>query len=156
MIATLEFRIIQQFLKNILPRKVKSTAHFMLDCCQPRSKGIGEVQKQLINLTRRSPRYFLSFEASILLGLLEKDFSKVAACSVSTLLSHIEDTGVHLPNKAELIHPMLYELHEVGILSLITDRTKLSDSYLILKISELTNTVHKAQGFIFRESITGL
>ena len=154
-VLTKNSRVIQQFLKNISPRKVKSTAHFMLDCCQPRSRGIGKVQKQLINLTSKSPRYSLSFEASILLGLLEKDFSKFTACSVSTpinqninqtttLLSHIKDTGVHLPKKAELLHPMLHELHEVGILLLISDRTKLSDSYLILKISELTNTVHKA------------
>ena len=120
----------------------QNTAYFQLDCCKPGSKKIGEVQEQLISLTGESHSYQLSFEASILLGLLEKDFSNVTACSVSTLVSHIEETGVHLPNKAELLHPILHELHEVGILLLIGDRTK-HDYHIILKTSKLTNEVHE-------------
>ena len=133
-----------EFLKSLLyTSEMQSTGYFMLDCCKPGSKNISEVQSKFTNLTCKSRRYRLSFEASILLGLLEKDFSNVTACPVSTLLSHIEDTGVHLPNKAELLHPILHELHEVGILLLIGDRTK-HDYHIILNTSQLTNRVHKA------------
>ena len=132
-----------EFLKSLLyTSEMQSTGYFMLDCCKPGSKNISEVQSKFTNLTRKSRRYRLSFEASILLGLLEKDFSNVTACPVSTLVSHIEDTGVHLPNKVELLHPILRELHEVGILLLIGDRT--NDYHIILNTSQLTNRVHKA------------
>ena len=127
---------------SVITRLGQNTVYFQLDCCKPGSKEISEVQEQLISLTGMSHSYRLSFEASILLGLLEKDFSNVTACSVSTLVSHIEDTGVHLPNKAELLHPILHELHEVGILLLIGDRTK-HDYHITLKTSKLTNEVHK-------------
>ena len=133
-----------EFLKSLLyTSEMQSTGYFMLDCCKPGSKNISEVQSKFTNLTCKSRRYRLSLEASILLGLLEKDFSNVTACPVSTLVSHIEDTGVHLPNKAELLHPILHELHEVGILLLIGDRTK-HDYHIILNTSQLTNRVHKA------------
>ena len=133
-----------EFLKSLLyTSEMQSTGYFMLDCCKPGSKNISEVQSKFTNLTCKSRRYRLSFEASILLGLLEKDFSNVTVCPVSTLVSHIEDTGVHLPNKAELLHPILHELHEVGILLLIGDRTK-RDYHIILNTSQLTNRVHKA------------
>ena len=127
---------------SVTTRLGQNTAYFQLDCCKPGSKKISEVQEQLISLTGKSHSYQLSFEASILLGLLEKDFSNVTACSVSTLVSHIEDTGVHLPNKPELLHPILHELHEVGILLLIGDRTK-HDYHIILNTSKLTNEVHE-------------
>ena len=133
-----------EFLKSLLyTSEMQSTGYFMLDCCKPGSKNISEVQSKFTNLTCKSPHYRLSFEASILLGLLEKDFSNVTSCPVSTLVSHMEDTGVHLPNKAELLHPMLFELHEVGILLLIGDRTK-HDYHIILNTSKLTNRVHEA------------
>ena len=133
--------------------EMQSTAYFMLDCCKPGSKNINEVQSKLTYLTRKSPHYELSFEASILLGLLEKDFCNVTACPVSTLVSHIEDTGVHLPNKAKLLHPILHELHEVGILLLIGDRTK-HDYHIILNTSQLTNRVHKA--LFFKDAILNI
>ena len=138
-----QIEIIKSFLKEISLDVVQSTTHFMVDCCRPGSIEISEVQDQISNLTSKSSKYELSFEASILLGLLEKDFSNVTACPVSILVSHIEDTGVHLPNKAELLHPILHELHEVGILLLIGDRTK-HDYHIILNTSQLTNEVHEA------------
>ena len=136
---TAKREVLEVFCRNTPPSLVQCIACFTINCCKPRSK---EVQKQLRSLTNNSLTYLLSFEASILLGLLEEDFSNVTACPVSTLVSHIEDTGVHLPNKAELLHPILHELHEVGILLLIGDRTK-HDYHIILNISQLTNRVHK-------------
>ena len=126
--------------------EMQSAAFFMLDCrSKPGSKNMSEVQNKLTKLTCKSIHYELSFEASILIGLLESDFSNTTACSVGTLVSHVEGTGVHLPNKAELLYPILHELHEVGILLLIghRDRTK-HDYHMILSKSQLTNIVHKA------------
>ena len=128
---------------SVTTRLGQNTAYFQLDCCKPGSKKISEVQEHLISLTGKSHSYRLSFEASILLGLLEKDFSNVTACPVSTLVSHIEDTGVHLPNKAEFLHPILHELHEVDILLLMGDRTTKHNYHITLKTSKLTNEVHE-------------
>ena len=135
-------KVLGHFCENKSPNLIQEIAHFIMDCCKPRSKEMSEIQKKLIGLTANSPTYPLSTKASILLGLLEKDFSNVTACPVSRLVSHIKDTGVHLPNKAELLHPILHELHEVGILLLIGDRTK-HDYHIILNTSQLTITVHK-------------
>ena len=72
-------------------------AYFILNCCKPRSKQLQEIRSRIVDLTKDSPCYELSTEASVLLGLLEKDFSNVTACSAQTILSHIENTGVSLP-----------------------------------------------------------
>ena len=122
---------------------VQYMEYFIFDCRKPGSKEIGRLQKKITSMISKSERYELTIEASILLGLLENDFNNVIACSVETIVSHIEDTGVQLPNKTETLIPYLHELHEVGILLLVGERTK--DNFLIvLNISKLTNKVHKA------------
>ena len=122
---------------------VRYMEYFLFDCRKPRSKEIGRLQKKITSMISKSERYELTIEASILLGLLEKDFNNVIACSVETIVSHIEDTGVQLPNKTEILVPYLHELHEVGILLLVGEGTK--DNFLIvLSISKLTNKVHEA------------
>ena len=122
---------------------VRYMEYFLFDCRKPRSKEIGRLQKKITSMISKSERYELTIEASILLGLLEKDFNNVIACSVETIVSHIEDTGVQLPNKTETLISYLHELHEVGILLLVGEGTE--DNFLIvLNISKLTNKVHKA------------
>ena len=122
---------------------VRYMEYFLFDCRKPQSKEIGRLQKKITSMTSKSERYELTIEATILLGLLEKNFNNVVACSVETIVSHIEDTGVQLPNKTETLVPYLHELHEVGILLLVGEKTK--DNFLIvLNISKLTNKVHKA------------
>ena len=122
---------------------VRYMEYFIFDCRWPGYREIGRLQKKITSMISKSERYELTIEASILLGLLEKDFNNVIACSVETIVSHIEDTGVQLPNKTETLIPYLHELHEVGILLLVGEGTK--DNFLIvLNISELTNKVHKA------------
>ena len=56
--------------------------YFKLDCCKPKSKELKMIQDKIIELTQNSPRYELSIDANLLLGLLEKDFGNVTACSV--------------------------------------------------------------------------
>ena len=122
---------------------VRYMEYFLFDCRKPRSKEIGRLQKKITSMISKSECYELTIEASILLGLLEKDFNNVIACSVETIVSHIEDTGVQLPNKTETLVPYLHELHEVGILLLVGEGTK-NNFLIVLNISKLTNKVHKA------------
>ena len=118
-------------------------ACFVLNCCQPKSRQIGEVQKHIVSLIKESPRYKLSSEASVLLGLLEKDFYNVTACSIQTLLSHIIYTGIALPTDVKALYPVLHELHEIGLLFMILNHDKKADLEVVLNTSQLTNKVHQ-------------
>ena len=128
--------------KNTLSRWHDKIAYFMLNCCKPRSKQLQEIRSRILDLTKDSPRYELSTEASVLLGLLEKDFSNVTACSAQTILSHIEDTGVSLPKYISSLMPILEELHDLGLLFVI-GKDKCEIPHVILNMSQLTNEVHQ-------------
>ena len=116
--------------------------YFKLDCCKPKSKELKMIQDKIIDLTQNSPRYELSLDANLLLGLLEKDFGNVTACSVQTILDHIEITGILLPKNITSLLPVLQELHEIGVLFTTRD-DKCDNLQVILNISKLTNEVHK-------------
>ena len=120
-----------------------TSAFFMLDCCKPRSKQIAEIQALINRMNNESPRFKLSLQASILLGLLEKDFSNVPACSIQVLLSHIEETGIQLPTEAQSLHPILLELHDLGLLFIIYGSNGESSS-VVLDMSRLTNKLHQS------------
>ena len=116
--------------------------YFTLNCCKPRSKEFEDIKRKIVQLTKDSPRYKLSTEASVLLGLLEKDFSNVTACSVRTILSSIVETGISLPKNITSLMALMRELHDVGILFVIGDE-RCDNPQIILNISKLTNEVHK-------------
>ena len=113
---------------------------FVLDCRKPRS--MSSLQQQISAITSLSPRCRLSSDASLLLGLLEKDFCNVTATSLQTVLSYIRDCGVCLPTDAGGLYLTLSELHDIGLLLLLGDHTN-GDCHIVLKISTLTNEVHK-------------
>ena len=121
---------------------VQSATFLLLDCCHPKSKQIKELKQLICGFTVFSPRYQLSLHASTLLGMLEKDFSQVAACTVQTVLSHIKVTGIALPNDITALFPILHELHELGLLFL-TSTSAEESSLVVLNITKLTNEVHK-------------
>ena len=133
----------QMFYDGIDTEAVQMSALFMLDCCKPRSKQITDFQSLMSRVTKDSPSFELSFQASILLGLLEKDFSNVPACSIQTLLTHIEETGIELPTNTQLFYPILLELHDLGLLFLI-DNSNRESSSVVLNMSQLTNKVHES------------
>ena len=116
--------------------------YFKLDCRKPKSKDLKMIQDNIISLTQKSPRYSLSLDATILLGLLEKDFGNVTACSAQTILDHIEITGILLPKNITSLLPVLQELHEIGVLFMTRD-DKCDNLQVVLNISKLTNEVHK-------------
>ena len=116
--------------------------YFLLNCCRPQSKQLKEFQDHISGLIANSPRYQLSLQASTLLGMLETDFSLVAACTVQTILSQIGVTGIALPKNITALLPVLYELHELGLLFL-TGTSVGESSLVVLNITQLTNEVHK-------------
>lgn len=67
--------------------------HFSLDCRDPRSNQITMLKDQIAKWIKQSQRYCISYEADLLLGLIEKDFSAVTACSLQTLSEHSRRQG---------------------------------------------------------------
>ena len=131
--------ILNQICMKLRSKTTSGAAYFLLDCCNPRD--VSTLQKYLISLTSTSEHYTLSLEASILLGVLQKDFSNVTSCTMSTILSHIESTGLALPIQIEALCSVLQELHDIGLLFVVSGST--SESQVILDISQLTNMVHQ-------------
>ena len=134
-------KVFQRFFESNC-RPENKNEYFKLDCCKPKSKDLIMIQDNIISLTQKSPRYSLSLDATILLGLLEKDFSNVTACSAQMILEHIEITGIALPKNITSLLPVLQELHEIGVLFMTRD-DKCDNLQIILNISKLTNEVHK-------------
>ena len=98
----------------------------------------------LSQITNRAATFGISEEAAILLGLLEKDFKNVVTCKIQTLLTHITETGVYLPDIATSLCPIVMELHTIGLLMVIKSKnSKLEDYLLLLNVVKLTNEVHK-------------
>ena len=135
-VSKMEFH---EFCESIQP---EAFIFFLLDCCKPQSKEIHLLTSHITSLTKDSPRYGLSFRASILLGLLEKDFSNVTACSVEDVISHIKLTHVSLPDDSASLLPVLEELHDIGVLFVIGDSSH-GNLQIVLNISQLTQDVHK-------------
>ena len=113
----------------------------MLNCRQPKSTR--DVRNALTRIIQGTSPCFLSEKAVILLGLIEKDFKNVISCSLRTLIEHIEETGIYLPNTASSLHPIVLELHSLGFLMSISATNDLECSMLFLDISKLTNEVHQ-------------
>ena len=112
------------------------------DCRYPRSsKIIGNV---LQDIAKNIPSSILSFETTLLHGMLLKDFGNVVACKFQDLLSHIKDTGICLPTLADTLYPIVKELHDIGLLMLIgRSEDELPNYLLLLNSSSLTNEVHE-------------
>ena len=134
-------KVFQYFFENAYGASHEKKV-FKLDCCKPKSKELKIIQDKIVDLTKNSPRYRLSFPASTLLGLLEMDFGNVTACSAQTILDHINEIGIALPQNITSLLPILQELHDIGVL-FMTGGDKCDNLQVILNISKLTNEVHK-------------
>ena len=135
--------LFEQFCKKNTSTWHNEITYFILNCRKPRSnKQLQEIRGRIVDLTKSSPRYKLSTEASVLLGLLEKDFCNVTACSAETILSHIEDTGFSLAKNIASLKPILEELHDLGLFFVIGIDT-CDIPHVILNMSQLTNEVHQ-------------
>ena len=112
------------------------------NCRSPRSsKSIESILQQI---SKDTPPCSISYEASLLHGILEKDFGNVVACKFQILLSSVEEIGIYLPSSADTLHPIVRELHDIGLLILIRrNEDELENYLLLLNPSSLTNEVHK-------------
>jgi ankyrin repeat protein len=112
------------------------------NCRSPRSsKSIESILQQI---SKDTPPCSISYEASLLHGILEKDFGNVVACKFQRLLSNIEEIGIYLPSSADALHPIVRELHDIGLLMLIgRNDDELENYLLLLNPSSLTNEVHE-------------
>ena len=133
----------EKLLNSVDTESIQKSTHFMMDCCKPRSKQIAEIHTLMSRLVKDSPQYKLSLKGSVLLGMLEKDFSNVPACSIQDLLAHIEETGMELATDMQSLYPILSELHDLGLLFIIESSNR-ENSTLVLNMSQLTNIVHKS------------
>ena len=96
----------------------------------------------LQDISGRSKPYELSYEGSVLLGLLEKDFSNVTTCTAKTLLTHIQNVKLlRLPRLLSGLQLLLQQLQAIGTLLVLGGEDE--NSYLVLNIAQLTNQVHK-------------
>ena len=144
--ASKKSSLLRVFSKNIQPRTRNScqVAHVLLDSRQPNSLQISELHKQIVTWTEESPCHQLSDEASILLGLLEKDYyGNIAACSIQALVTHIQDTGIPLPIDPRNLHPILYELCELGLVIIVNGSSDKDDIHLILNPLQLASEIHR-------------
>ena len=102
------------------------------------------IKNILQQISKDTPPCSISYEASLLHGLLEKDFSNAIACKFQDLLSHIKDTGICLPTIADSLFPIVKELHDIGLLMMIGHSEDTLENYLLLlDLSSLTHEVHQ-------------
>jgi hypothetical protein len=113
------------------------------NCCWPRSTR--SIENILQQISKDTAPCSISYEASLLHGMLEKDFSNVIACNFQDLLSHIKDTSIIcLPTIADLLFPIVKELHDIGLLMIIRrSGDRLENYLLLLKLPSLTHEVHQ-------------
>ena len=142
--ATNKVEVVSKFLANspYLQRLKMLNKCLILNCRKPRSAKL--VQTMLLQRIENAKVYRLSMEATVLLGLLEKDFKNAVTCSLQTILDHIAETGICLPTMAKSLYPIVRELHTFGLLMLIErECDEPENSLLILNVTRLTNEVHK-------------
>ena len=112
------------------------------------SKSIESILEQVSRGTRP---FGISFETTLLHGILQKDFENVVACKFQDLITHIEDTGICLPVAADALYPLVKELHDIGVLMMIgRSEVHLEDYLVLLNLSSLTNEVHR---ILFSDSV---
>lgn len=135
-------KFVQEYSARVPTHNFEIMNILKLNCCQPQSSRL--VRNDINQLLKGTTSCNLSSEAGILLGLLEKDFRTVVTCKLSTVLTHIEETGIHLPRIAESLHCLVMELHALGLLMIIRGLgIRMEDSLLLLNVLKLTNEVHE-------------
>jgi hypothetical protein len=116
--------------------------YLSLNCCGPRSKNVKLLRQEIQELAGRCKPYELSYEASVLLGLLEKDFQSVTACTVKTIVTHVAEVNLlRLPRTASGLVAALEQLQDIGSLLMLGGKNKYH--HLVINVSQLTNEVHK-------------
>ena len=124
-------------------RYMKLNPGLSLDCCRPTTTSMSNLRGLLKKTYTANPKYVLSLGATILLGLLERDFSSVTACQVSTIFNHVQQVGMHHLISMHQLYPVLKELHNLGLLIVVGSASDPRDHWLLLNVSALTEEVHR-------------
>ena len=112
------------------------------NCRKPRSSK--SVDNLLQQISKDTPPCGLSFETTLLNGLLLKDFRNVITCKFECLLHHIRDTGICLPTVASALYSFVKELHDIGLLMIIGRNDEHIENHLLLtNTPSLTWEVHQ-------------
>ena len=122
---------------------MKLNPGLLLDCCRPTTNSMSNLRHLLKETYTTNPEYVLSLGATILLGLLERDFRNVTACQVSTILDHVQQVGMHHLSTMQQLYPVLIELHDLGLLIVVGSASDPRNHWLLLNVSALTEEVHK-------------
>jgi ankyrin repeat protein/GTPase SAR1 family protein len=137
-----DLQIKENYIKGLFEKHQNNQAFLTLDCCGPRSNNVKVLRQQIQELADSCKPYELSYEASVLLGLLEKDFQSVTACTVKTIVTHIAKINLlRLPKITSGLITVLKQLQDIGSLLMLGGKEE--DHYLVLNVSQLTNEVHK-------------
>ena len=116
---------------------------FSLDCCHPSNVKQQKLPEKLSLLYEQSPLHCFSAGASILIGLLERDFKEVITCQIQIVIDHINATGVHLPSSPSDLTVLLLELQNYSLLLTAGKIIEPENLWIILNVSKLTQEVHK-------------
>ena len=136
------------YLETIANRFCKKTQYMnlkpsiFLDCRRPTTRSMSNLQDLLKRTCPETPKHDLSLGGTILLGLFIKDFRKITARKISTVMIHVHEVGMHYLSTVHQLYPVLNELHNLGLLIVIGSAGP-RDHWLLLNVSALTEEVHK-------------
>ena len=122
---------------------MKLNPSIFLDCRRPTTRSMSNLRDLLKNTCAEKPKHDLSLGATILLGLLARDFRNVTACKISIVLNHVHEVDMHHLSSMHQLLPVLKELHILGLLIVVGSASDPRDHWLLLNVSALTEEVHK-------------
>ena len=135
---------------ELIANKFCKQTHYMklnpvlsLDCCRPTTNSMSNLRNLLKKMYAENPKHELSPGAAVLLGLLERDFRSVTASQINLILDHLQQVGMHHLSSMQWLHPVLKELHILGLLIVVGSASDPRNHWLLLNVSALTEEVHK-------------
>ena len=133
----------QSFYSEFPDSSVEMFGYVALNCCLTKSRGLQKIKAQIkqVQLARDIPQ--VTPGASILFGMLERDFQGKVACQIKELIHHIESCEIYLPQEAEQLHSYLTELHGYGLVLLLKCSSPREDEWVVLDLPLFLSTVHK-------------
>ncbi len=126
---------------------VEIVGYCTLNCLERQSPGMDELCKHLeycsIQSRRAEMAEYVSEGASILLGVLERDFKDKFARQVSEIRTHIEINNIFIPLEVDEVYGYLQELNAHGVILILGNREGLNNEWVVLNISAFLSSVHK-------------
>ena len=115
---------------------------FRINCCLPQD--VRTLKEVIQKETKDATPCCLSYGATLLHGMLEKDFSNFVACKLQVIIDHINNARIHLPSDANKLYPISRELQHAGLLLIIgQSEDRLEDHLLLMDVTSLTSEVHE-------------